>query len=210
MKKNKMEKVVCNSLILLGFALFVASTIVFFVNRGNIKYFSISYDSYNNIENFSGFQEAVEKNTGIDFDNILIKNGGEIRTNSNGNITYFSLDCIVNQADNRISLQIQNNKENEYNLIIEKNNVIKGEKISAKEILKMISFWDFNPNDLNAEYKFMIDGELIQNIQINRSVKQYIFFEKRIEELKNDLNGQFSRITILCNDSFQELYYQVK
>lgn len=210
MKKNKMKKVVYNSLFILGFALFVASTIVFFVNRGNIKYFSISYDSYNNIENFSGFQEAVEKNTGIDFENILIKNGGEIRTNFNGNITYLNLDCIADQADNRISLQIQNNKEKEYKLIVEKNDGLKEEKISAKEILEMISFWDFNSNDFNAEYKFMIDGELIQNIQINRSVKQYIFFENRIEELKNDLNGQFSRITILCNDSFQELYCQVK
>lgn len=205
-----MKKVICNSLIILGFALFVASTIVFFVNRRNAGYFSISYDSYNNVENFSGFQEAVKKNAGIDFSNILIKNGGEIRTDINGNIIYFNLDCIVNQTDNRINLQIQNNGENEYKLIVEKNDGLKEEKISAKEILEMISFWDFNSNDFNAEYKFMIDGELIQNIQINRSVKQYIFFENRIEELKNDLNGQFSRITILCNDSFQELYCQVK
>lgn len=127
----------------------------------------------------------MEKNAGIDFGNILIKNGGEIRTDFNGNITYFNLDCIADQTDNRISLQIQNNGENEYKLIVEKNGGLKKEKISAKEILEMISFWDFNSNDFNVEYKFMIDGELLQNIQINRNVKQYIFFENRIVILEN-------------------------
>lgn len=210
MRRDMANKIISISLIVVVLALFIASTIIFFVNRGGVEYYSVSYNSYNNVANISTFQEEVKIQAGIDFEDMFIKNGGEIRTDAKGNIIYFNLDCTVERTDKVFGLQIQSCEKSEYKLISEKTNRLKGDKISVKEILEAISYWNFNSDNLDVEYKFMIEGELIQNIQVSSSTKQYIVLEKGIEELKFDLNGLFSRITILCNDSFQELYHQVK
>lgn len=210
MRRDMANKILSISLIIAVLAFFIASTIIFFVNRGGIEYYSVNYNSYNNVANIYSFQEEIKIQTGIDFEDIFLKNGGEIRTDAKGNIIYFNLDCTVEQTDKVFGLQIQSSEKSEYKLISEKTNRLKGDKISVKEILETISYWNFNSDYLDVEYKFMIGGELIQNIQKQSSTKQYIVLENGIEELKFNLNGLFSRITILCNDSFQELYYQVK
>lgn len=208
MKRDR-KKIISVSLIATMSALFIVGAIVFFTHRADTAYYSVSYDSYHNVENFSDFQKTVKKQAGIDPEDVFIKNGGEIRTDANGNIHDLNLDCTVKQTDQVFDLQIQNREKSEYKLISEKSDRFQEEKILVKDVLRAISCWDFHSDAADAEYRFMIEGELIQNIQANSRIKQYIALENGIEELKSDRNGRFSRVTILCNGAFCELYYQV-
>lgn len=208
--KTKIRKFIKPFLILISVSLFIVSTVVFFVNRSNTKYYSISYESYSNVSSVNGFQDGIKNQIGVDLDDMFIKNAGEIKTDVKGNIISLNIDCEFKQEDETYNVQIKNSDKSEYKLITSKSNGLSINKISLKDALCALTYYDFKNKNDDLDYKFMINNELTNNIVLNdNATKQYVVLENSINEVKSDLSGIFSRITILLNNSFEELYFQI-
>lgn len=73
-----------------------------------------------------------------------------------------------------------------------------------------MTYYVFDSETENLDYKFMIKDELVKNILVNSNAhKQYVVLENSICEVESDVKGLFSRVTILLNESFEELYFQI-
>lgn len=207
---EKIRKFIAPFLMLASLSLFIASTVVFFVNRGSTKYYSLSHECYENISSYAMFQKGIKDRIGVEIDDMYIVNAGEIKTDSNGNVVSLNVDCEYKQEEKAYSLQIKSIDTSEYKLITSKSNGLNTNKISLKDALYALSFYDFNSKANDLDYKFLMNDELINNIALNdKPAKQYVVYENSISEVKSDLKGVFSRIMILSNDSFEELYYQI-
>jgi len=115
--KMKIRKFIAPFFVCATLAIFIASTIMFFVDRGNTKQFSISYETYENIASIDAFQDGIKAQIGCDLDDLYISNAGEIRTDSKGNVVYLNIDCELKQEDKSYNVQIKNDDKSEYKLI---------------------------------------------------------------------------------------------
>lgn len=208
--KKTIKKVISISLIVITFSLFVSSTVMYFVKRNDTKYYSISYDSYQNVSNLLHFEEDLKSKIGSTLDDMFIKNAGEIKTDNKGDITYLNIDCEVKQNDDIYNIQIKCSDKSEYTLIQTKVSESNVSKISLKDTLNALSYYDFNHSNDDYNYKFMIKNELINNIFINKNAKkQYVVINDSIKEVKSTMSGTFSRIDILLDNEFEELYFKI-
>lgn len=208
--KMKIRKFIAPLFVCATLAIFIASTIVFFVDRGSTKQYSISYETYGNIASIDAFQDGIKAQIGCDLDDLFINNAGEIKTDSKGNVVYLNIDCELRQEDKSYNVQIKSNDKSEYKLIRTKSSGLYTSKINLKEALSAMTYYAFNSDTENLDYKFMIKDELVKNILVNSNAhKQYVVLENSISEVKSDVEGLFSRVTILLNESFEELYFQI-
>lgn len=206
----KVRKFTAIFLTFASLSLFVASTVVFFVNRGSTKYYSISYESYGNTSSITAFEENIKDKIGVDAKDMYIRNAGEIKTDSKGNVLSLNVDCEFKQEDKTYNVQIKNNDKNEYKLITSKSNGSSTNKISLKDALSALTYYDFNNKSGDFDYEFLMNDELVNNIVLNENAsKQYVVLENSINEIKSDLSGVFSRIMVLYNKSFEELYFRI-
>ncbi len=208
--KIAVKKIISPVFIITALSLFVASTVMFFTRRAETKYYSLSYDSYGNISDVLSFQEGLKDKIGFDLDDMLIKNVGEIKTDKNGDIVYFNIDCEAKQNDEAFNLQIKSSDKSEYTLTRTKSSESGISKISLKDTLDVLSYYDFNQVNDVSDYKFMIKNEVVNIISLNvEAKKQYVVLDNTITEVTSEMNGAFSRIDILLNEEFEELYFQI-
>ncbi len=206
----KIRKFIAPFLVLASLSVFIASTAVFFVNRGSAKYYSLSYESYGNVSSIDMLQKGIKDQIGVEINDMYIKNAGEIKTDHDGNIVSLNVDCEYKQEEKTYNVQIKSNDKSEYKLITSKSSELNTNKISLKDALYALSFYDFSNKNDDIDYKFFMNDELINNITFNdNAAKQYVIYENSISEVKSDLKGVFSRIMVLSDDSFEELYYQI-
>ncbi len=208
--KIAVKKIISPVFIITALSLFVASTVMFFTRRAETKYYSLSYASYGNVSDVLSFQEGLKDKIGFDLDDMFIKNVGEIKTDKNGDIVYFNIDCEVKQNDEAFNLQIKSSDKSEYTLTRTKSSESGISKISLKDTLDVLSYYDFNLSSDVLDYKFMIKNEVVNNISLNAEAKkQYVVLDNAITEVTSEMNGTFSRINILLNEEFEELYFQI-
>lgn len=208
--KMKIRKFIAPLFVCATLAIFIASTIIFFVDRGSTKQYSISYESYSNIASIDAFQDGIKSQIGCELDDLFINNAGEIKTDSKGNVVYLNIDCELRQEDKSYNVQIKSNDKSEYKLIRTKSSGLYTSKINLKEALSAMTYYVFDSETETLDYKFMIKDELVKNILVNSNAhKQYVVLENSISEVKSDVEGLFSRVTILLNESFEELYFQI-
>lgn len=204
------KKIISPVFIIAGLSLFIASTVIFFTRRAETKYYSLSYASYGNISDVLSFQEGVKNKIRSNLDDMFIKNAGEIKTDKNGNVLYLNIDCEVKQNNETFNLQIKSSERSEYTLVRTKSSESNVSNISLKDTLYALSYYDFNLSSDVLDYKFMIRNEVLNNISINNEAKkQYVVSENSINEVTSDMGGTFSRIDILLNEEFEELYFQI-
>ena len=208
--KMKIRKFIVPAFICVSLVLFIASTIVFFVDKGNTKQYCISYETYGNIASIDAFQDGIKAQIGCDLDDLYINNAGEIKTDSKGNVVYLNIDCELKQEDKSYNVQIKSDDKSEYKLIRTKSSGLYTSKINLKETLLAMTYYVFDSETETLDYKFMIKDELVKNILVNSNAhKQYVVLENSICEVESDVKGLFSRVTILLNESFEELYFQI-
>lgn len=208
--KIAVKKIISPVFIITALSLFVASTVMFFTRRAETKYYSLSYASYGNVSDVLSFQEGLKDKIGFDFDDMFIKNVGEIKTDKNGNVLYLNIDCEVKQNDEAFNLQIKSSDKSEYTLTRTKSSESGISKISLIDALDALSYYDFNQVNDVSDYKFMIKNEVVNIISLNvEAKKQYVVLDNAITEVTSEMNGTFSRINILLNEEFEELYFQI-
>ncbi len=209
--KPIVKKILYLSILIVTLSLFIVATSIFLINRENITYYSIDYSIYKNVSNFDNFEESISDQLGTDLDNMFIKNVGEIKTDTNGGIISFNIDCSMNKEDKCYDFQIKFSDKNSYKIICEKSEKTNTSNITLKEVLTTISYYKFDSNIDIDNYNFIISNELINNINVNVSAnKQYLLADNNLVVIDNNVNGAFSKITVLLNDTFEEIYYQIK
>ena len=127
-------------------------------------------------------------------ENIFVKNGGEIRTNENGRITYLSTDAFAAYEKNDHSVElysVQLQLQNETDCIIIKEPVSKvsGERVPLGSVFNAIALWnDANDHQTNFFTRFMITAGLWNNffhLSIAAVQKNFLYGGRNLYYLPN-------------------------
>lgn len=143
-------------------------------------------------------------------ENIFVKNGGEIRTNENGRITYLSTDAFAAYEKNDHSVElysVQLQLQNETDCIIIKEPVSKvsGERVPLGSVFNAIALWnDANDHQTNFFTRFMIDTAIVANPAPNGIGKSMALFRKRINK-----NYRWANRLVL-NDNCNDRQYNIR
>lgn len=154
------------------------------------------------------FEDQIEEHLNISFENIYLKNSGEIIIDEDGKIEGLFIDCYYTQNEKTYGVSIEKN-DNDYFLIREEIYNIDIEKNSLSRYLYMFAFSKcLIPNE---EVKITFTNEYSNIINVNVNTQKYLFDGQSFTEIKSSIDGLFIKATILfCDNSFDELYFQVK
>lgn len=150
-------------------------------------------------------------------ENIFVKNGGEIRTNENGRITYLSIDafCVYEKADNSVelySVQLQLKNETDCVIIKEPVSEVGGERVPLGSVFNAIALWnDTYDNQTNFFARFMIDCDIVTNPAPNGIGNQWLYYDNELTKITVPQKGLCSRIIVMTDNIIhEELYITIK
>lgn len=204
MSKHRVVQICFSSIMLVTFLI---ATIVFFFDKNGIEKYTMDFASYSNVSEVQSFKTQIEKNLNMNFDNLYLKNGGEIIVDNEGNIDSLNIDCYFLKDELIYSVQIEKNDDC-YSIISEKILDVEEKENRLIDYLNMISFWDFSKNDGNCNIIF--SNELINGINRNDNIEKYLFDGKEILSINSRIEGLFLKTTfLLSGNSIDELYFQI-
>lgn len=202
------KRVVQSCLLFVAIIMFIIATVVFFINRKSVEKYTIDFSSYTNVSEVQSFKDEIENKLNINFEDLYIKNGGEIIVDNIGNIKSLNIDFYFIKDGAAYGVQIEKN-DDYYNVIREEISNVEIEKNKLSNYLNMLSFWDFSKN--NEDCNIIFNNEFINGINVNENIEKYLFSGKEILVVNSKVEGLFIKVTILLPDnSVNELYSQVK
>ncbi len=205
MKKGKKTEWLVLSL---AAVIFIAATMIFFIEQNDAKQYTIEASYYEELSDIDSIKEQIEVKLNINFDDLLIKNGGEITVDENGNIKALRIDFYYKKDDVTHGAQLEKNG-NVYYLTDEKISEIDIEENSLSNYLYMLSFLDCSV--YGEEFKIIFSNEYTNIININLNTQKFFFTGKEIIKVESTMQGLYIKATVLMPDnSFQELYFQVE
>lgn len=168
----------------------------------------MDYSCYDDLSKIDFFEEQIEKHLNISFEYIYLKNSGEIIIDEDGKIEGLFIDCYYTQNEKTYGLSIEKN-DNDYCLIREEIYNIDIEKNSLSRYLDMLAFSKYLiPNE---QVRYVFTNEYSNRINVNANTQKYLFDGQSFTEIKSSIDGLFIKAKILfCDNSFDELYFQVK
>ena len=150
-------------------------------------------------------------------ENIFVKNGGEIRTNENGRITYLSIDAFAayekdNHSVEMYSIQLQLQNETDCVIIKEPVSKVGGERVPLGSVFNAIALWnDANDHQTNFFTRFMIDTAIVTNPAPNGIGNQWLYSENELTRITVPHTGLCSMIIVLTDNTIHaELYITIK
>lgn len=208
MKKKKLLKYAGYLLPFFAILLFVIATFVFFGNKKQVEKYTVDISFYDNLSEVALFEDEIENKLKINFEDLHLKNGGEIILDDSGNIKDLTIDFYYKRNNTIYGGQIEKD-DNNYCLIVEPLSLTEIEENPLSNYLSMLSFW--NDDSISDEVKIEFANEHINGIKVNSNLQKYLFDGKEIVKVESSKDGLFVKATILLSDnSFEELYFQVK
>lgn len=202
------RKVIEWSSLVVTLIIFVIATFVFLNNKNHVQKYVVDYSCYDDLSKIDFFEEQIEKHLNISFEYIYLKNSGEIIIDEDGKIEGLFIDCYYTQNEKTYGLSIEKN-DNDYCLIREEIYNIDIEKNSLSRYLDMLAFSKYLiPNE---QVRYVFTNEYSNRINVNANTQKYLFDGQSFTEIKSSIDGLFIKAKILfCDNSFDELYFQVK
>ena len=118
MKKKKLLKYAGYLLPFFAILLFVIATFVFFGNKKQVEKYTVDISFYDNLSEVALFEDEIENKLKINFEDLHLKNGGEIILDDSGNIKDLTIDFYYKRNNTIYGGQIEKD-DNNYCLIVE-------------------------------------------------------------------------------------------
>lgn len=202
------RKVIEWSSLVVTLIIFVIATIVFLNNKNHVQKYVVDYSCYDDLSKINFFEDQIEEQLNISFENIYLKNSGEIIIDEDGKIEGLSIDCYYTQNGKTYGLSIEKN-DNDYCLLREEIYNIDIKNNSLSRYLDMLAFSKcLIPKE---QVRIIFTNEYSNGINVNANTQKYLFDGQSFTEIKSSIDGVFIKATILfCDNSFDELYFQAK
>jgi len=205
--RNKTYKII---LCVVSIIVFIIASVIFIVNKDNADKYTIDISNYDNVYKLDTFRSEIEKTLNVKFNNLYINNGGEIKVDNRGNIKSLNIDFYYVDNDKMYIVQIEKNdklytitKENKKNT---NNSFI---NINLEYYLSMIIHWDYS--NYQSECNILFNNSLVNDINSNKQMNQYILKNNKIETVDSEIIGTFIQVTFISNDnSYNQLYFKFK
>lgn len=196
MNKVNMKKVSIIATIVIFIALFIVSTIIYFVFVGTDKNIYIEY-SNNNFKDIKNIDDIIKQELEVESNDIFVFNGGEIEYDfANNELTKINIDLLVRHNDKYVHYQVQ--LGNDKLILINMSNLKEPDiKVLStfNNILEHIS--KINHYDSNSNLIFTIDNVITDSVSI--SPNNYIINASEWKEVQESVNGKFFKI--ISNDN---------
>lgn len=196
MNKVNMKKISIIATIVIFFALFIVSTIIYFIFVGTDKNIYLEY-SNNNFKDIKNIDDIIKQELEVESNDIFVFNGGEIEYDfANNELTKINIDLLVRHNDKYVHYQVQ--LGNDKLILINISNLKEPDiKVLStfNNILEHIS--KINHYDSNSNLKFTIDNVITDSVSI--SPNNYIINASEWKQVQESVNGKFFKI--ISNDN---------
>lgn len=196
MNKVNMKKVSIIATIVIFIALFIVSTIIYFVFVGTDKNIYIEY-SNNNFKDIKNIDDIIKQELEVESNDIFVFNGGEIEYDfANNELTKINIDLLVRHNDKYVHYQVQLGNDK---LILIKISNLKEPDIKVLSTLNIVleHISKINHYDNNSNLIFIIDNVITDSVSI--SPNNYIINASEWKEVQESVNGKFFKI--ISNDN---------
>lgn len=205
MNKVNMKKVSIIATIVIFIALFVVSTIIYFVFVGTDKNIYIEY-SNNNFKDIKNIDDIIKQELEVESNDIFVFNGGEIEYDfAKNELTKINIDLLVRHNDKYVHYQVQLGNDK---LILINISDLKEPDIKVlstfNNVLEHISM--INHYDNNSNLKFTIDNVITDSVSI--SPNNYIINTSEWKQVQESINGKFFKI--ISNDNINASTNNIK
>lgn len=196
MNKVNMKKISIIATIVIFIALFIVSTIIYFIFVGTDKNIYLEY-SNNNFKDIKNIDDIIKQELEVESNDIFVFNGGEIEYDfANNELTKINIDLLVRHNDKYVHYQVQ--LGNDKLILINISNLKEPDiKVLStfNNILEHIS--KINHYDSNLNLKFTIDNVITDSVSI--SPNNYIINASEWKQVQESVNGKFFKI--ISNDN---------
>lgn len=205
MNKVNIKRISIIATIVIFIALFVVSTIIYFVFVGTDKNIYLEY-SNNNFKDIKNIDDIIKQELEVESNDIFVFNGGEIEYDfAKNELTKINIDLLVRHNDKYVHYQVQLGSDK---LILINISDLKEPDIivlsTFNNILEHISM--INHYDNNSNLKFTIDNVITDSVSI--SPNNYIINASEWKQVQESVNGKFFKI--ISNDNINASTKSIK
>lgn len=196
MNKVNIKRISIIASIVIFIALFITSTIIYFVFVGTDKNIYLEY-SNNNFKDIKNIDNIIKQKLEVESNDIFVFNGGEIEYDfAKNELTKINIDLLVRHNDKYVHYQVQLGNDK---LILINISDLKEPDIKVlstfNNVLEHIS--KINHYDNNSNLKFTIDNVITDSVSI--SPNNYIINASEWKPVQESVNGKFFKI--ISNDN---------
>lgn len=196
MNKVNIKRISIIATIVIFIALFITSTIIYFVFVGTDKNIYLEY-SNNNFKDIKNIDNIIKQKLEVESNDIFVFNGGEIEYDfAKNELTKINIDLLVRHNDKYVHYQVQIGNDK---LILINISDLKEPDIKVlstfNNVLEHIS--KINHYDNNSNLKFTIDNVITDSVSI--SPNNYIINTSEWKQVQESINGKFFKI--ISNDN---------